>query len=126
MVRDGKIALLPPPSSEWVANLNYCCIACVEDSELLLMTPDAALQNPSESHGKETHDDQQVQKDIAATVHTGDVEVFSVAYVIDSIARQVLRGVSCDAYWICLTSEVQLPNVFTYFNEVSDTEKSLT
>jgi hypothetical protein len=33
-----------------------------------------------------------------AAVHTGDMEVFSLAYVSGSIARQVLRGVSCDGY----------------------------
>jgi hypothetical protein len=59
---------------------------------------------PALSHSKETRDVpesfhvvQQVQKDIGAAVHAGDIEVFSVAYVSGSIARQVLCGVSCDA-----------------------------
>jgi hypothetical protein len=54
------------------------------------------------SHGKETTDTvpesfhltKQVQKDICAAVHAGDMEVLSVASVSGSIARQVLRGVS--------------------------------
>jgi hypothetical protein len=70
---------------------------------------------------------QQVQKDTGAAVHAGDMEVFSVAYVSGSIARQVLRGVSCDACKTCLTSEVLLSaNVFIYFKEYRDTEQSLT
>jgi hypothetical protein len=40
------------------------------------------------------------------------VEVFSIAYVSGSIARYVLCGVSCDAYRMCLTSEVLLPNIY--------------
>jgi hypothetical protein len=59
--------------------------------------------------GKETpesfHVAQQVQKDTGAAVHAGDMEVFSVAYVSGSIARQVLRGVSCDACKTCLTEK---------------------
>jgi hypothetical protein len=43
-----------------------------------------------------------------SAVHAGDMEVFSVTYVSGSIARQVLRGVSYDAYRMCLTSEVTL------------------
>jgi hypothetical protein len=59
---------------------------------------------------------QQVQKDIEAAVHAGDMEVFSVAYVSGSIARQVLHGVSCDECKTCLTSEVLLrTSVFVYF-----------
>jgi hypothetical protein len=55
------------------------------------------------------------------------MEVFSVAYVSGSIARQVLRDVSCDACKTCLTSEVLLrTSVFIYFKEYSDTEQSLT
>jgi hypothetical protein len=38
------------------------------------------------------------QKDIGAVVHAGDMEVFLVVYVSGSIARQVLHGVSCDAF----------------------------
>jgi hypothetical protein len=68
-----------------------------------LTAPDASSPNPSTSHGKETPDHvpdsfhvaQQVQKDMGAAVHAGDMEVFSVAYVSGSIGRQVLRGVSC-------------------------------
>jgi hypothetical protein len=48
---------------------------------------------------------QQVPEDMGAAVHAGDMEVFSVAYVSGSIARQVLRGVSCDACKTCLTSQ---------------------
>jgi hypothetical protein len=66
-----------------------------------------------------------VQKDIGAVVHAGDMEVFSVACVSGSIARQLLHGVSCDAYSVCLISEVLLSNVFIYFNEFSYTEQSL-
>jgi hypothetical protein len=55
------------------------------------------------------------------------MEVFSVAYVSGSIARQVRCGVSCEAHKTCLTSEVLLStNVFIYFKECSDTEQSLT
>jgi hypothetical protein len=55
------------------------------------------------------------------------MEVFSVACVSGSIARQVLHGVSCDACKTCLTSEVLLhTNVFIYFKEYSDTEQFLT
>jgi hypothetical protein len=55
------------------------------------------------------------------------MEVFSVAYVSGSIARQVLHGVSCDICKTCLTSEVlQSANVFIYFKEYSGTEQSLT
>jgi hypothetical protein len=43
-----------------------------------------------------------------------------------SIARQVLCGVSRDAYRMCLTSKVLLSNVFIYIGELSDTEQSLT
>jgi hypothetical protein len=84
--------------------------------QLLLRAPDSASPNPSISHGKETPDDdsesfhvaQQVQRDIGTVLHAGDMEVFSVAYISGSIARQVLHGVSCDACKICLTSEVLL------------------
>jgi hypothetical protein len=86
------------------------------------------------SHGKQTcnvlesfHVAEQVQKDIAIAVHSGDMEVFSVAYVSGFIARQVLHGVSCDAGKACLTFEVLLrTNVFIYFKEYSDTKQSLT
>jgi hypothetical protein len=61
-----------------------------------------------------------LQKDIDAAVHAGDMEVFSIAYVSGSIARYVLCGVSCDAYRMCLTSEVLLANI--YVKECSDTE----
>ena len=62
------------------------------------------------------HVTQQVQKDMVAAVHAGDMEVFSVAYVSGSIARQVLHGVSCDAHKTCVTSEVLLSaNIFIYF-----------
>jgi hypothetical protein len=67
-----------------------------------------------------------IQKDKGSAVHAGDMEVFSVTFVIGSIARQVHCGVRCDAYRMCLTSEVLLPNVFIYFNEFSDTELSPT
>jgi hypothetical protein len=55
------------------------------------------------------------------------MEVFLVAYVSGSVARQVLHGVSCDTCKTCLTSEV-LPsaNVFICFKEYSGTEQSLT
>jgi hypothetical protein len=89
--------------------------------------------NPSISHRKETHDvpesfhvAQQVQNDLGAAIHAGDMEVFSVAYVSGSIARQELHGVSCDACKTWLTSEVLLrTSVFIYFKEYSDTEQSL-
>jgi hypothetical protein len=82
---------------------------------------------PLQVNGKETCDvTEQVQKDMATAVHGGDMEVFSVAYVSGSIARQVLRGVSCDACKTCLTFEVLLrTNVFIYFKQYSDTEQSL-
>jgi hypothetical protein len=106
----------------------------LDNLQSLLKAPDSALQNPSTSHGKETcdvpesfHVTQQVQKDTRAVIHAGDMEVFSVAYVSGSIARQVLRNVSCDACKACLTSEVLLQsNVFIYFKEYSDTEQCLT
>jgi hypothetical protein len=40
---------------------------------------------------------QQVQKDVSAAVHAGGMEMFSVAYISGSTARQVLCGVRCDA-----------------------------
>jgi hypothetical protein len=67
-----------------------------------------------------------VQKDKSYAVHVGDMEVLSLAYVIGTNARQVLCGVSCDACRMCLTSEALLPNVFIYFNGISNTEQSLT
>jgi hypothetical protein len=70
----------------------------------LLRELDTSSPNPSASHSKETRDvpesfpvAQQVQKDIGVAVHSGDMEVFSVAYVSGSIARQALHGASCDA-----------------------------
>jgi hypothetical protein len=75
----------------------------LDNLQSFLKEPDAALQNPSTSHGKETPDTvpesfhvaEQVQKNMGSAVHAGDMEVFSVANVSGSIARQVLRGVSC-------------------------------
>jgi hypothetical protein len=59
-------------------------------------------------------------------VHAVDMEVFSVAYVSGSVARRVVRVVSCDACKTCLTSEVLLSAcVFAYSDEYSDTEQSL-
>jgi hypothetical protein len=93
------------------------------------MVSDATSRNPSTSSDKETPTGvpesfivtQQVQKNMGAAVHAGDLEVFSVAYVSGSIARQVLRNVNCDACKTCLTSEVLLSaNVFIYFKEVKD------
>jgi hypothetical protein len=40
------------------------------------------------------------------------MELFPIAYVSGSIARYVLCAVSCDAYRICLTSEVLLPIIY--------------
>jgi hypothetical protein len=78
--------------------------ATLPDNLQSFRAPDTASRNPSTSHGKETPDDgperfhvaQQVQ-DIFSAVHAGNTEVFSVACVSGTIARQVLRGVSCDA-----------------------------
>jgi hypothetical protein len=54
------------------------------------------------------------------------MEMFPLAYVSDSIARQVLYGVCCDACKTCLSSEVLLlTSVFIYFKEYSDAEQSL-
>jgi L-ascorbate metabolism protein UlaG (beta-lactamase superfamily) len=86
----------------------------------LLRATDSASRNPSTSHHKETPDDVSeslhvawhVQKDKGAAVHAGDTKVLSLAYVIGSIARQVLLGVSCDAYRMCLTPEAQCFNIF--------------
>jgi hypothetical protein len=95
--------------------------------------PDASSPNPSTSHGKETTDDvpesfhvaEQIQKDMGSAVRAGDMEVFPVAYVSGTIARQVLRGVSCDACKTCLTSEVLLSTkVFIHIKQYSDTEQS--
>jgi hypothetical protein len=97
----------------------------------LLRAPDATSPNPSSSHGKETpdavpesfHVAQQVQKDTGATVRAGDMEVYSVAHISGSLARQVLHGVSCDACKMCLNSEVLLSaNVFIYLKEYGDRE----
>jgi hypothetical protein len=56
-----------------------------------------------------------------------DMEVFSVAYVSGTTARQVLCCVNCNACKTCLTSQVLLStSVFIYFKEYSDTEQSLT
>jgi hypothetical protein len=63
----------------------------------------------------------------STAVQGGDMEVFSVAYVSGSIARQVLRDVSCNACKTCLTFEVLLrTGVFILFKEYSDAEQSLT
>jgi hypothetical protein len=84
----------------------------------VLRKPDAVPQS--------FHVAQQVQ-DIGAAVHTGVMEVFSVANIRVSIARQVLRGVSCATCKNCLTSEVLLSSsVIIYFKKCGDTEQSLT
>ncbi|PNF15445.1 hypothetical protein B7P43_G18116, partial [Cryptotermes secundus] len=107
----------------------------LDNLQSLFRAPEAASRNPSTSHDRETpagvpesfHVAQQVQMDMSPAVPAGDMEMFSVTYVSGSIARQVLRGVSCDACKTCLTSEVLLSaNVFIYFKECSDTEQSLT
>jgi hypothetical protein len=68
------------------------------DNLLSFRALDAASRNSSRHHGKETSDVpesfyviQQVQKDMGAAVHAGDLEVFSLACVSGSIARQVLH-----------------------------------
>jgi hypothetical protein len=61
----------------------------LDNLQSLFRAPDVASRNPSTSRGKETPDTvpesfhvaHQVQKDICAAVQTGDMEVFSVAYV---------------------------------------------
>jgi hypothetical protein len=101
---------------------------------LLLREPDTSSPNPSTSRSKETldvpksfHVAQQEQKGTGAALHAGDMEVFSVAYVSGSIARQVLCHVSCNTCKTCLTSKVLLQTiVFIYFKEYSDTEQYLT
>jgi hypothetical protein len=103
-------------------------INCVEDGataldnlQLLLRDPDTSSPNPEYPRclaSTEGH---------SAAVHAGDMEVFSVAYVSGSIARQVLRGVCCDACKTCLTSAVLLrTSVFIYFKVYSDTKQFLT
>jgi hypothetical protein len=118
-----------------------CGTNCDDDGATILVNlqslraPDASSQNPSTSHGKETPGDgpesfhvaQQVQKDTDSEVHAGNMELFSIACVSGTIAREVFRGLSCDACRTCLTSELLLPtNVFIYFKKHSDTEQSLT
>ncbi|PNF15720.1 hypothetical protein B7P43_G12478 [Cryptotermes secundus] len=107
----------------------------LDNLQSLFRAPETASRYPSTSHDKETpagmpesfHVTQQVHMDMSPAVPAGEMEVFSVAYVSGSIARQVLHGVSCDACKTCLTSEVLLSaNVFIYFKECSDTEQSLT
>jgi hypothetical protein len=50
------------------------------------------------------------------------MEVFLVAHVSGSLARQVLRGVSCDAHaWHLMCCST---NALIYFKEYSDTEVS--
>ncbi|XP_033609559.1 uncharacterized protein LOC111870082 isoform X2 [Cryptotermes secundus] len=98
-----------------------------------LREPEAASQNSSTSHGKETHAGvpesfhvaQQVQKDISTAVPADDMEVFSVAYVSGSIARQVLRGVSCDACKTCLTSQVLYQPMYSYISRSAVIQNSL-
>jgi hypothetical protein len=96
-------ALALPPSMIY-------CASCVEvtgatpldDVQSFVRAPDASPPNPSTNHGKETpagmtgsfHVVQLVPEDMGAALHAGHLEVFSVAYVRGSIARQVLRGVS--------------------------------
>jgi hypothetical protein len=80
---------------------------CSEHLILLHETPDDVYES--------LHVAWHVQKDKGSAVCAGNMEVFSVSYVIGFIARQVLRGVSCDEYRMYLTSEVLLPNVFKYF-----------
>ncbi|PNF32279.1 hypothetical protein B7P43_G16945 [Cryptotermes secundus] len=110
-------------------------VTLLDNLQSLFRAPEAASRNPSTSHDKETpagvpesfHVAQQVQMDMSPAVPAGDMEVFSVVYVSGSIARQVLRSISCEACKTCLTSEVLLSaSVFIYFKECSDTEQSLT
>jgi hypothetical protein len=107
----------------------------LDDLHSLLRAPDASSPYPATSHDKETPDHvpksfhvaEQVQEDIGTAVDAGDMEVLSVAYVSGFIARQLLRGVDCDACKACLTSQVLMStNVFIYFKEYSDTKQSLT
>jgi hypothetical protein len=44
------------------------------------------------------HVAEQVQKDIGAAAHAGDMEVFSVAYISGFFAKELLHGVDCVAY----------------------------
>jgi hypothetical protein len=84
-----------------LAYRGLCATNCKDDGatlldnlQLLLRAPDSALQNPTINHDKETSDvpqsfhvAQQVQKGIGTAVYGGNMEVFSVTYVSDSIAR---------------------------------------
>jgi hypothetical protein len=99
-----------------------CGNSCEDDGatflnnlQSFLREPDTSSPNPSTSHSKETSDipesfhvAQHVQKHTGAAVLAGDMEMLPLAYVSDSIARQVLLGVSCDTCKTCLTSEVLL------------------
>jgi hypothetical protein len=100
----------------------------LDNLQSLLREPDTSSPNPSTSRSKETlavpesfHVAQQVQKHTGAAVHAGDMEVFSVAYISGSIARQVLNGVSCDACKICLT-----PEFFSYISRSTVIQNSLS
>jgi hypothetical protein len=83
----------------------------LDNLQSLLTAPNASSPNPSGNHGKEApydvperfHVAHQVQKDIGTGVHIDDMEVFSVAFVGGSIARQVLHGVNCGACKMCLS-----------------------
>jgi hypothetical protein len=70
----------------------------LDNLQSLLKAPNSASRNPSMSHDKETSDDVSesvhvawhVQKDKRSAVHAGDIEVFSVGFVIGSISMQVV------------------------------------
>jgi hypothetical protein len=76
------------------------------------------------SHGKETPDDIPGSFHVAqnyrtgAVVHAGDMEMFSVAYVSSSIARQVLCDVNCDACKTCLASRIPVNQCLHIFQGV--------
>jgi hypothetical protein len=93
----------------WGTNCEDDGTSLLDNLQSLLREPDTSLPNPSTSRCKEKHVPasfhvaQQVQNDIHAAVHADDMEVFSVAYVSGSFARQVHHGVSCNSCKTCLT-----------------------
>jgi hypothetical protein len=91
----------------------------------LFRGPDASPPKPFTGNVTENRHDatdsfhvaEQVQENVNAAVCAGDMEVFSVAYVSGFNARQLLRGVDCDARKTCVISQVISTNVFIYFKE---------
>jgi hypothetical protein len=110
-----------------LAYRGLCVTSCEDDGanvldnlQSFLREPNSASRNPSMSHRKETPDDVSVslhvawhvQKDKCSAVHAGDIEVFSVGFVIGSIARQVHTGCASHLKSCCpMSSYISMSSV---------------